>query len=58
MIDAADAAVLVAPEKERRATVRAAMVHDADFAVRVAERDQVFAQQLEPQRIAVGLEFR
>ena len=37
--------------------MRAAMLHDADPAVGVAEGDQLFAEQQEPHRLAVGLEF-
>ena len=33
----------------------AAMIHDADPARTVAERDQLFAEQHQPDRIAVGL---
>jgi hypothetical protein len=45
VIDAAQAALLVAAEKQRRAAVRTAMVHDADAAIRVAEGNQFFAEQ-------------
>ena len=37
--------------------MRAAMLHDADPAVGVAEGDELFAEQHEPHRLAVGLEF-
>ncbi len=58
VIDAADAAVLVASVEQRRAAVRAAMVHHADAPRAVAERDQFFPQQHQPQRIAAGHDFR
>ena len=58
VIDAAQAAFLVAPEEQRGAAMRAAMLHDADAAVGVAEGDELLAQQHEPHRLAVGLEFR
>src|SRR6516165_8388391 len=38
--------------------MRAAVVHDADPARAVAERDQPFAEQHQPQRRAVALQFR
>ena len=55
VIDAAQPAFLVAPEKQRHAAVRAEFVDEADAAVAVAERDEVLAQQLHPDRRAVGL---
>ena len=58
VIDAAHAAVLVAAIEQRRAAMRAAMVHDADAPGAVAERDQLLAQQHQPQRIAAGDELR
>ena len=58
VIDAADAVLLVAAEKQRGAAMRAAVVHDADPARAVAERDQLFAEQHEPHRRAVALELR
>ena len=44
VIDAANAALLVAPEEQRGAAVRAAVVHHADPAVAVAEGDQLLAE--------------
>ena len=38
--------------------MRAAMLHDADPAVGVAEGDELLAQEHEPHRLAVRLEFR
>ena len=58
VIDAAQAAFLVAAEEQRGAAVRAAMLHDADPAVGVAEGDQLLAEQHQPHRLAVGLELR
>ena len=58
VIDAAQAAFLVAAEEQRGAAVRAAMLHDADPAVGVAEGDELLAEQQEPHRLAVGLQFR
>jgi len=34
--------------------MRAAMVEDADLSVAVAERNQLFAEQRQPHRVAVG----
>ena len=58
VIDAAQAAFLVAAEEQRGAAMRAAMLHDADAAVGVAEGDQLLAEQQEPHRLAVGLQLR
>ena len=54
VIDAADAALLVAAIEQRRTAMRAAMVHHTDAAGVVAERDQLLAEQHQPQRIAAG----
>jgi len=53
VIDAAQAALFVAPEKQRGATVRAVLVHQADFAIAIAEGDQLFAEQKYAQRVRV-----
>ena len=45
VIDAAYAVLLVAPEEQRGAAVRAFMVHDPDPPGAVAERDQFLAEQ-------------
>src|SRR5262252_4352629 len=58
VIDAANAVLFIAPEKQRRAAMRAAVVHDPDPARAVAECDQPFAKQHQPQRRAVAFEFR
>ena len=55
MIEAAQAAFLVAPEGERRAPVRAVLVEHADAALRVAEHHQVLAEQARAHRRAVAL---
>ena len=57
VIGAADAVILVAAEKQRRQAVRAEMIHDADAAGRVAERDQLLAEQHQTHLRAVGLEL-
>jgi hypothetical protein len=58
VIDAAYPALLVAAEEQRRAAMRAAMVHHAHLAGAVAERDQLLAEQLEAQRRPVALDLR
>ena len=58
VIEAAQAAFLVAAEEQRGAAVRAAMVDHADPAGAVAEGDQLLAQQHEAHRRAVALELR
>ena len=55
MIDAAQAAFLVAPEIQRDAAMRAEFVEQADAALAVAEGDQVLAEQADAHRRAVGL---
>ena len=45
VIDAAQPALLVAPEEQRGAAMGAAVVQDADRSAAVAERDQLFAEQ-------------
>src|SRR4029077_13505565 len=49
-IGAAQTRLFIAAEEQRRATVRAAMVENADLAVGVTKRDQLLAEQQEPQR--------
>ena len=46
MIDAAQSALFVAPERERCEPMRAAFVNDAELAAGVAEDDQTFAVDL------------
>src|ERR1700675_1185283 len=57
VIDAADSALLVASQKQRGAAVRAAMVHHADPACAVTKRDQLLAEQHQPDRRTVALKF-
>ena len=57
MIDAAQPALLVASEEQRRAPVGAQLLEHPDPAVAVAERHQRLAQQLDAKRRAVGLEL-
>ena len=54
VIDAAQAALLVAGEMERGAPVRAFLVEDADPPFRIPERDKVLAQQPQAHRVAIG----
>ena len=54
VVDAAQAAVLVAAEEERHEPVRAVLVEEPDAAARVAEGDQLLAEQLDAHRRAVG----
>ena len=58
VIDAAQTAFLVAPQEQRRAAVRAAMVHHADPAFAVAKGDQLLAQQHQAHRRAVARQLR
>ena len=58
VVDAANAALLVPPVEQRRAAMRAAMVHDTHATRVVAERDQLLAQQHQPQRIAARDKLR
>ena len=55
MVDAANAALFIAPEVERRATVRAVRLQDADLATGVAKRDQVLAEQTQAHRRTIRL---
>src|SRR6202011_674673 len=58
VIDAAHAARLVAAEEQRGAAVRATLVHHADAARGlIAERDQLFTEQQQLERLAAGLEL-
>ncbi len=58
VIDAADAAGFVPAVEQRRAAMRAAVIHHADPARGVTERDQLLAEQHQPHRIAAGDNFR
>src|SRR5712691_3849500 len=53
VVDAAQATLFVSAEKERRAAVRTEGADDANLAVGVAERDQVFTQNADPRGFAV-----
>ena len=55
VIDAAQAALFVAPEEQRGAAMRAEFVEETDAALRVAERDEVFAEELDADGRTVGL---
>src|SRR5580704_8103274 len=55
VIDAAQPALLVAPEKQRHPPVRTELVDQADAALAVAERHEVLTQQPDPHGRAVGL---
>ena len=52
VVHAAQRRVLVAPEVQRRAAVRAVLLHQPDPAAGVPERHQVLAQQPHPRRRA------
>src|SRR5262249_6309024 len=54
VVDAAEAAFFVAPEKQRRASMRAVLAHEPDAAVGVAESDQLLAEQAHARRRRVG----
>src|SRR5205823_2428632 len=58
VIEAAQAVLLVAPQKQRGAAVRTFVVHDPDPTRGVAERDQSLAEQHQPDRRAIALQFR
>src|SRR5437660_11601709 len=55
VIRTAQPVLLVAPEPERYAAMRAELVDESQPVLRVAERDQALAQDLHPYRWAVGL---
>ncbi len=55
VIGAAQAVVLVAAEPQRHAAVGAELVHQADAALRIAERDQPLRQELHAHRRAIRL---
>src|SRR5438034_955239 len=55
--EVSEADLLVAPQKQRGAAVRTFVVHDPDPARRVTERDQLLAEQHQPYRRAVALQF-
>jgi hypothetical protein len=57
VVGAAQAVVLVAAEKKRRATVRTPVIENSDAASGVAERDQLLAQQHQTHLLAVPLEL-
>jgi hypothetical protein len=58
VIGAADAVILVAAQEQRRQTVRAQVVHDADAATSIAEGDQLLAEQHQAHLRTVGHELR
>ena len=53
VIDAAQAAFLVAAEEQRRAAMRTIGIDQTNLALAVAEGDQVFAEQPHAQRRAI-----
>ena len=55
MIKAAQAAVLVAPEHQRRTAVRAHFIEHANAALCVAEDHEILAEQADFQGVAIGL---
>ena len=55
VVEAAQAALLVAAQRERRAPVRAMLVQHADAAGGVAKRHQILAQQPHAHRRPVAL---
>src|SRR5262245_561193 len=55
VIDAAQPALFVAAEEQVRAAVRALGLDQAHAALRIAERDQLLAEQLHADRRAIGL---
>jgi hypothetical protein len=55
MIDAANAALLVAPEVERGAAVRAVRLDDANFVIGVAKGDQILAEQAQTHGRAIRM---
>src|SRR5580700_9867361 len=55
VIDATQPALLVAPEKQRGATMWTIFAEELDPAVAVTERDEVLAQQPDAHRRAIGL---
>src|SRR5262245_34165470 len=57
VIDAAQAALFVAAQKQRGAAVRAAMIHHADATGAVAKGDQLLAKQQQANRRTVAHEF-
>jgi hypothetical protein len=54
VVHAAQAALLVAAEQQRRAAVRAGLVHQPHLPAAVAEGDEFFAQQAHAVRQAIG----
>jgi hypothetical protein len=54
VIDAADAPLFVSAKEERRATVGAIVLNQPGLAVRVAEGDELLAEQQDPHGVAVG----
>ena len=58
VVHAADAALFIATEKQRRVAMGAAVVHHAHATGRVPERDQLLAEQFQADRVAVGPQLR
>ncbi len=54
MIEAAQAALFVASERERGFAMRTGLAEQAEFSVAVTERNELLAEQLDPHRRAVG----
>ena len=55
VVDAAEPALLVAPEEERGLPVRAPLVEDSDPPLRVTKRHQLLTEQLDAHGRAIGL---
>jgi len=54
VVDAPQSSFFVPPEEQRRATMRAVILNQANLAVRVAEANQLLPQEQDAQRVAVG----
>ncbi len=57
VISAANAVVLIAAQEQRGQTVRAQMIHDADAAAGIAERNQLLPEQHQAHLRSVGHEL-
>ena len=55
VIDAAQAALLVAAKEQRRGAMRAAFVQKTNASLRVAEQHQILAQEPDPHRRTIGV---
>jgi hypothetical protein len=54
VVNAAQAAFFIAAEEKRRAAVRAVFAEQTNFSFAIAKRDQIFAEQTDADRRAVG----